>query len=163
MYPGSDQSLSYETAEAVYFFSHAFDPLNNWSGHRVKLWGKTFPTVEHAYHYRKFADELPKVAEQIRRAPSPWAAMQIERKHRSQRRPDWQSVKAGIMEEIIRAKVAQNQDVHACLLATGDKTIIENSPWDTFWGIGNDGTGQNQLGNIFMRIREELKASKKPD
>ena len=156
MYPSSDQQLSYETDDAVYFFSHAFDPLNPWSGHQVKIWGKTFPTAEHAYHYRKFTETLPKVANQIRRAPSAWAAMQIERRHKSKSRTDWDQVKAGIMEEILRALVAQNQDVRDVLMATGKKAIIKNAHEDGFWGIGSSGKGQNVMGKIYMQIRKEL-------
>jgi len=156
MYPANDLNLSHETSDTVYFFSHAFDPLNNWSPHQVKLWEKTFPTAEHAFHYRKFSEIDPAIAQNIIDAPSPWAAMQTERQHKAKRRPDWQDVKVGIMEEIIRAKVAQNEDVRICLLATKEKTIVENSPWDDFWGIGENGDGQNTLGKIYMKIRKEL-------
>ncbi len=39
MYPSSDKNYSYETEDAVYFFSHAFNPLDNWSAHQVRVWG----------------------------------------------------------------------------------------------------------------------------
>ncbi len=119
--------------------------------------GLNFPTVEHAYHYRKFSEDAPHVAKQIRRASSPLAAMQIERQHKAERRPDWQIVKVQIMEEIVRAKMHQNQDAQDCLLKTGAKTIKENSPWDSFWGIGQDGTGKNVMGTILMKIRSEIR------
>lgn len=160
MYPGSDKNYSYETDDVVYFFSNAFDPLNNWSAHQVKVWDILFTTVEHAYHYRKFDQTAPQVAQEILAAPSPWAAMQIERRHNEKRRKDWQAAKVGIMTEIIRAKVKQNQDVCDCLLKTGTKQIIENSPWDSFWGIGEDGKGKNVMGYIFMQIRKELQEGK---
>lgn len=83
MYPNSTKNLNYETDDAVYWFSTPFEPLNNWSAHAVKLWSKTFSTVEHGYHYRKFTETAPEVAEEILAAPSPWAAMQIERKHKT--------------------------------------------------------------------------------
>lgn len=156
MYPDSNLSLSYESEDAIYWFSNAFDPLNNWSAHAVQLWDQLFPTVEHGFHYRKFTETAPDVAIEIIKAPSPWAAMQIERQHRTKRRTDWQDVKVGIMTELVRAKVQQNEDVRVCLLKTGTKQIIENSPWDMFWGIGKDGTGQNHMGKILMLIREEL-------
>ncbi|HSH31731.1 MAG TPA: hypothetical protein VK963_03650 [Candidatus Saccharimonadales bacterium] len=54
MYPDSSQNLNCETDQTVYFFTTTFDPISNWSAHQVKIWGKTFPTVEHAFHYRKF-------------------------------------------------------------------------------------------------------------
>lgn len=156
MYPDPKLNLSYETDNAIYWFSHAFDPLNNWSAHALTIWGKLFPTVEHGFHYRKFDDTAPEVAAEIIVATSPWAAMQIERKHVDRRRKDWHDVKVGIMTELVRAKITQNEDVKSCLLNTGTKTIVENSPWDNFWGIGHDGNGQNCMGKILMLIRDEL-------
>jgi predicted NAD-dependent protein-ADP-ribosyltransferase YbiA (DUF1768 family) len=44
-----------------------------------------------------------------------------------------------------------------CLLETGDREIIENSPVDSYWGIGPDGRGENMVGKILMRLRKELK------
>ena len=157
MYPKPNQKLSYETKDAIYFFSHAFDPINNWSAHAVKIWSKTFPTLEHAYHYRKYSDNNPEIAEEILSSPSPWAAMQVDRRHMDKRRDDWDQVKVAIMTELARAKVAQNQDVRECLLKTGKKQIIENSPWDDFWGCGAKGKGENRMGKILVQIREELK------
>ncbi len=83
--------------------------------------------------------------------------MQIERQHKQKRRSDWQDVKVGIMTELVIAKVRQNKDVLECLIKTGNKQIIENSPWDTFWGVGENGSGRNQMGEILMMIREEIK------
>ena len=161
MYPSSDQQLNYETDDAVFFFTTAYEPLNAWSAHAVKLWGKRFPTMEHAYHYRKFSDEHPAVAEAIRKAPSPWAAMQIESKNEAKQRADWNDIKVEVMNEVLRAKAAQNEDVRERLLATGNKRIVKNAPWDSFWGCGKDGKGQNVMGQIWMDIREELRADAK--
>ena len=61
------------------------------------------------------------------------------------------------MTEIVRAKVQRNEDVKEMLLGTGNKSIIENSPADDFWGVGKDGTGQNQMGKILMKVREEIR------
>jgi N-glycosidase YbiA len=159
MYPSHDQQLSYETEDTVYWFSHAFDPLNNWSAHMVKIWGQNFPTVEHAFHYRKFSDTVPEIAMEIVESPSPYMALRIARDHKDRRRTDWSDVKVGIMTEIVRVKVVQNEDARVCLLATGDKKLVENSPVDCFWGTGKDGTGQNMMGGILMKIRTELRSS----
>lgn len=157
MYPDQSLNLSKQTDDTTYFFSHGLDPLNNWSAHTVKIWDKTFPSVEHGFHYRKFTETAPEIAEEVIAAPSPWAAMQVERKHKDKRRKDWQDVKVGVMTELVRAKVAQNEDVRDCLLATGNRKIVENSPWDAFWGMGDDGNGQNQMGKIWMQLRDELR------
>lgn len=71
-------------------------------------------------------------------------------------RPDWESVKETIMYEAIVAKFTQNEDLKALLLATGDKLLVEHTKKDSYWGDGGDGTGQNRLGYILMKVRSEL-------
>lgn len=72
-------------------------------------------------------------------------------------RPDWEEVKFDIMYEICKAKFTQNQSYKENLLKTGDAELIEGNDWgDKIWGQV-DGIGENHLGKILMRIREELK------
>lgn len=158
-YPDIDQIQNKTTASAVYFFTDAINVFGNWSAHAVDLWGQRFPSVEHAYHFKKFDETAPNVAEQIMTARSPYEAARIAKAHKNERRADWDERKVDIMTDIIRAKVWQNQDVKEILLATGNRTIIENSPWDDFWGCGSDGSGQNMAGKILMQIRNELRTS----
>ncbi len=42
-------------------------------------------------------------------------------------------------------------------LATGDSKIVEHTENDRYWGDGGDGSGQNRLGQILMRVRAELR------
>ena len=60
------------------------------------------------------------------------------------------------MEEIVRAKCEQNPYVKQKLLETLDEEIIEDSPKDAFWGWGENRDGRNELGKIWMRLRNEL-------
>lgn len=78
-------------------------------------------------------------------------------------RPDWEKVKVGIMEEIVRAKFTQNEQLREMLLATGDAVLEEGNTWnDTFWGVHlKNGQGQNHLGRILMQVREELHAGER--
>lgn len=75
-------------------------------------------------------------------------------------RPDWETVKFGIMEEIVRAKFTQHPELAEKLLATGDKIIVEGNSWgDTVWGVDSrTGNGENHLGRILMKIRQEHRA-----
>lgn len=75
-------------------------------------------------------------------------------------RPDWEAVKTGLMEEIVRAKFNQNPQLGAGLINTGDRQLIEGNTWhDTYWGVdAATGKGENHLGKILMKIREELKS-----
>ena len=74
-------------------------------------------------------------------------------------RPDWEEVKVGLMEEIVRAKFTQNEELKALLLATGEAYLEEGNTWhDTCWGVdAKTGEGQNHLGKILMKVRDELK------
>lgn len=72
-------------------------------------------------------------------------------------RPDWEDIKIDIMYNICKAKFTQNETLKTKLLKTGDATLIEGNTWgDKIWGQVN-GVGENNLGKILMRIREELK------
>ena len=60
------------------------------------------------------------------------------------------------MYEIVLAKFTQNPDLKEELLATGDEHLEEGNTWgDAIWGTV-DGVGENRLGKILMRVRDEL-------
>lgn len=72
-------------------------------------------------------------------------------------RGDWEEVKDNIMYEICKAKFTQNEDLKEKLLATGNDILEEGNTWgDRVWGTVN-GVGENRLGKILMRVREELR------
>jgi ribA/ribD-fused uncharacterized protein len=83
---------------------------------------------------------------------------------RSRKRPlrrDWESVKEQVMLEALRAKFTQHDDLKAILLGTGDAVLVEHTAKDSYWGDGGDGSGKNRLGQLLMRVRDELRAESK--
>lgn len=61
------------------------------------------------------------------------------------------------MYEICMAKFTQNEDLKEKLLATGNDILEEGNTWgDKVWGTVN-GVGENKLGKILMKVREELR------
>lgn len=69
-------------------------------------------------------------------------------------RSDWDEVKLGVMEELVRQKFL-NEILRQKLVATGREELIEGNTWgDRFWGVYN-GAGENNLGKILMRVRDE--------
>ena len=156
MYPSSDEGLNKATDHAVYFFTPSFHPLDNFSAHSLTLWDYEFPTAEHAYQWKKFSETLPAIAAQIRTTTSPHLAKEISDAHKLSVPPGWHDRKVAIMEEILAAKAQQHADVRDALKRTGNRTIIENSQVDHFWGIGQDHKGENVIGKIWMRIRDTL-------
>jgi len=73
-------------------------------------------------------------------------------------RQDWEKVKDGIMYDIVKAKFEQNLGLKKLLLDTGDAELLEGNTWgDVYWGVNSiSEVGQNKLGKILMRVREEL-------
>lgn len=60
------------------------------------------------------------------------------------------------MYDVVKAKFSIKY-LKEMLLATGDEELVEENAWgDQYWGVCN-GDGQNKLGKILMRAREELK------
>ena len=75
-------------------------------------------------------------------------------------RKDWDSKKLEYMNWAVREKF-KDESLKEMLLLTGDQEIIEENYWgDTFWGVCK-GKGQNHLGKILMKVRDELRGIKR--
>ncbi|HEX2447880.1 MAG TPA: NADAR family protein [Methyloceanibacter sp.] len=129
--------------------------FSNFAPFPIDLDGLRWPTVEHYYQAQKFAD--PELQQKIRKFDKPVAAKNLAHKHRAKARPDWAEVKDEVMERAVRRKFELHAALRELLLATGDEELAEAAPTDSYWGVGRDGTGQNKLGLLLMRIRSELR------
>lgn len=72
--------------------------------------------------------------------------------------PGWTvEKKLPIMEELLRIKFSGSEPfLTRALLDTRDSELIEGNTWnDEFWGVCNN-VGENNLGKLLMKIREEL-------
>ena len=85
----------------------------------------------------------------------------------------WESIKFEVVTHGSYMKYAQNAELMARLLATGDRELVEASPTDRVWGIGfaaavamdvhRDAWGSNLLGKALMSVRERLRAEQDLD
>lgn len=114
-------------------------------------------TVEHYFQAAKAMSNIDAVW--ILEAPGPGAAK--ARGRQIALRPDWEEIKADVMYHAVKAKFSQMPYFRDFLLGTGSDFLYEDSPTDAVWGLWNqrdgDWTGQNLLGEILMRVREELR------
>jgi ribA/ribD-fused uncharacterized protein len=70
-------------------------------------------------------------------------------------RYDWDEVKLTVMEHLIREKFGMSLWLERKLRETEGALIVEGNTWgDKFWGVC-DGEGENHLGKIIMRVRDE--------
>ena len=138
------------------FHEERYAFLSNFYEAAVTYGGLTYGSNEAAFQAQKCMTEAEKLPFTEAR-PSRSKGMG----RRVALRPDWETVKAGIMEEIVRAKFTQHPELAERLLATGEMRLIEGNTWgDVFWGVDiRTGKGENHLGQALMKVREELRHS----
>ena len=138
---------------AIFFYSRTdeFGDFCNFSAHGFELEGKYWLTVEHYFQAQKFPGTLKE--EQIRLARTPAMAKSLGRSTDQPLRSDWEDIKDDVMHKAVYRKFETHVEIRELLLSTGDEDLVENAPGDFYWGCGADGTGQNRLGKILMRVR----------
>lgn len=139
--------------EPIKIFEGKYAFLSNFWEHPISWNGLDFYSVEAAYQSAKALTPL------IQREFTSLNPSQAKKKGRNiQIRLDWNEVRLGIMEELVRIKFTTNPALKKALIETGDAHLEEGNWWkDTFWGVCN-GIGENNLGKILMRIREEIRS-----
>ncbi|MBD3580183.1 NADAR family protein [Streptomyces sp. KD18] len=100
----------------------------------------------------------PRHADLIRRARAPLRAAELGRDPFRPLRRDWERVKDDVMRRAVAAKFRAHADIRGILLLTVDEEIAEDTATDHHWGRGRTGTGENMLGRIPMRTRNQLRA-----
>lgn len=142
-------------AGSIYGFFGNNRWLSNFQKVNVTLPGDSiiYPSTEHAYQAAKTFDMNARKA--ISEMKKPQEAKEMGKILTL--RPDWEDVKLVVMEQLLRQKYTNDPMLKAKLLETGDEYLEETNWWDDkFWGVC-DGDGENHLGKITMKIRDELR------
>ena len=140
----------------VGFYEREFYVFSNFSSFQVAWRGITWATSEYAYQAARFMGANDELVEQVRSARSAHDAFTIARANTERQLPDWDEIKVDTMLDICRHKLQQHEYVQRKLRQTGDMYLVEDSPTDGYWGWGKDHVGRNELGTIWMKLREEL-------
>jgi N-glycosidase YbiA len=152
--PATTQSSTTKIAE----FQNEYRFLSNFWPAEVVYEDITYPTAEHAYQATKTLDmnERKKIAALKTPAEAKHAGEALKQ------RPDWPDIKFKVMEEVVRYKFTHHADLAQKLLNTGDAELEEGNTWnDRIWGVSppNSSQGENHLGIILMKVRDELKSA----
>ena len=153
----------YHPLHSVIFFKtkDKWGELSNMAaGFPVQVNGVSFRTVEALYQACRFPHH-PDIQEKIIEEYSPIRAKMISRKHTTFTRPDWLLIRIKIMKWCLRLKLFYHfTSFREILLSTENKSIVEKSKKDDFWGAleQEDGVykGVNALGRLLMEIREDI-------
>lgn len=134
-------------------FSGKYHFLSNFSMAEVWLDGESYPSTEHAYQAAKTLDSAWRRS--IQMAETPNLAKRLGRQ--APIREGWDKLKTDVMYELVRQKFRQHPQLSEQLLSTGDANLVEGNWWgDKFWGVCK-GEGENHLGLILMRVRQEIR------
>ena len=154
-----------ETEQFVFFWGGVF---SQWYKHNMEIEGTVFNCAEQfmmsmkALRFHDFETN-----ELIMKSKDPREQKALGRKVKNFDPEKWSMV---ARQMVYRANIEKFSDpeLKAILLSTGDKEIVEASPYDTIWGIGlgeNDPDrfdkskwkGTNLLGIILMEVRKDLR------
>lgn len=156
----------YDQLKSVVFSktNESFGGLSNMAaGFPLTVNGIPIRTSEALYQACRFP-HLPEVQRLIIEQASPMAAKMKSKPHRDNSRLDWNQVRIDIMRWCLHVKLVQNwEKFSALLLETGERSIVEKSRRDAFWGAkmieGQKLVGMNVLGSLLMELREEVRSS----
>lgn len=148
--------LSEKMDDVIGFYPREFYPLDNFSSFKVEVDGYLYASLEEAFQSSLFLPDYPEIAEQIKNSHSAHEAQKIMLKNVEKVKYTNQQ-QLVIMEKLLRLKLEQNPYVLKKLLETNGYYIVEDSPKDNYWGWGINRDGRNQLGKIWMKLREEYK------
>lgn len=166
-----------EKLEYLFFWGHRATKggtiskscLSQWWACTFEVEGTTYSSAEQymmAEKARLFGDEP--IRQEILKIQDPNKIKSLGRKVKNFDLDLWNEKCQMIVYQGNLAKFSQNPKLKNFLLATGDKILVEASPFDTIWGIGlgekselalnpMEWRGTNYLGFALIRVREALK------
>ena len=143
------------SGEPIGFYEREFYVFSNFSSFQVRWRNRLWPTAEHAYQAAKFFGVDETIVKEIHRSRSAHKAFKLAKEVYLDQKPnDWMDRKVDIMEDICRHKLRQHKYVQRKLMQTGGRRLVEDSPQDDFWGWGPNRDGRNELGKVWMRLRD---------
>ncbi|KAL0936227.1 uncharacterized protein CTRU02_208442 [Colletotrichum truncatum] len=128
----------------------------------------TYKTAEHyMMHGKAILFNDPETALAILEADHPREVKTLGRKVANFNEDVWNESRERIVREGNLLKFRSSPELKAQLLATGDRELVEASPFDRIWGIGfspqkapttkRSAWGLNLLGKVLMEVRTQLR------
>ncbi len=138
----------------------AYKEFSNFLGGPCLYNGITFKTAEGAFQYAKIDNPTQQQTEQFANCDG-HTAKRLGRKVKLCK--EWEMIKLQVMKEVLLGKFNQ-QPMKDMLLNTGDRVLLHHAPWEakdgrtSYWGVDDNGNGENWMGEILMEVREILRS-----
>jgi ribA/ribD-fused uncharacterized protein len=158
----------FETDTHIFFWGDASPFSNFYQPITIETKINKFSSSEQLFMYIKalsFSDQ--KIAEAILKTNKPYMAKQLGREVEGFNEEHWAGIRYQAMLLACMEKFKQNEGVRKYMLSTGNKILVEASPYDKVWGIGlyptdplcldeKNWKGENLLGKVLMEVRAYL-------
>ncbi|NLR74572.1 NADAR family protein [Leeia aquatica] len=156
--------------KTMLLFWQADSIFSNWYQPSVfELHGQTFRNGEAGMMYQKarlFGDQA--IMQRILDNQDPRTVRDLGRKVEGFDERVWTAQREQLVFEVCLAKFRSNPQLQVEMLASGDRQLVEASPYDRIWGIGlapdnplaqqpRHWRGLNLLGQTLMRVRDVLR------
>ena len=155
-----------ETKTHVYFWGGIY---SQWAKSSLCEMYNKFNTAEQYMMYHKavlFGDY--EIAEQVLATNDARKQKALGREVKNFDEKVWDNYKYDIVVNGNMLKFFQNESMKLELLKTGDKTLVEGSPYDRIWGVGlkwddpkildeKNWKGENLLGKALMDVRKKIR------
>lgn len=155
------------------FFWQSGSPFSQWHSSDYTLDGINFCCCEQGmmYYKAKLFDPDSDIKDKILGSSNPKRIKELGRQVRYFDEKTWKKHRETIVYRNNLAKFTQNKSLRTALLNTGDKILVEASPYDRIWGIGmheRDAKkvdpkfwkGLNLLGFALTDVKKEIKKQK---
>lgn len=122
----------------------------------IEFGGRHYTCATSTYEAQKFLGR-PDLMHQFTTLNASHAFALSAEKHRDKTH-GWYDKRVDTMYHVLRAKFGENPHLSRLLLSTADAYLSCHSlhkNMDSFWTNDSDGTGQNQMGQLLMKIRKE--------
>lgn len=146
----------------IFEFKNEYDFLSNMYPCDVAYKGITYKCSEAAFQAQKYkSEEIKKEFAEYDGKQAKWhGGPRGDHRLTKDEVYAWNDKRISIMEEVVKAKFEQNEDLKKKLIETDNVKIYEGRAFrpDKFWGINvKTMEGENHLGKILMNLRESFK------
>lgn len=115
---------------------------------------EAYPSFEHALIASKLVDVEKRTSLKAIASAQDMKKMASKEKRVNE---NWKELCRTIAENLLRDKFVRNKALSKRLLATGRRTLVfTNDYGDLFWGVDKQRSGQNHLGILLEKIRNEI-------
>jgi ribA/ribD-fused uncharacterized protein len=161
-----------ETEQFIFFWATS-EIYSNWHPARFRMNGHTFAHSEQAMMFEKakLMGDTQMMAK-ILKTTNAKKVKELGRDVKPWKQGLWEKHRLSIMIKVCYAKFSANPVLQEELLSTGNKILVEASPYDDIWGIGmkeddpgvenpKKWQGLNLLGQALMSVRTMLRENQK--